>query len=545
MLPKEITPQVLIRIFLRRKWWVVAPFVLSIMVALFLMVVLPRTYKAETVILVQPQRVPEKLVMSTAANARLALISQQVMSRTRLETIVRDLNLYPDLRERQPMQKVVEMMRGKIDLQVTKADRRGRDETLNYFSIGFTHPNAAMAARVANTLASMFIEENLKSREEQAIGTTNFLDRELTSLKQKLEEQEGEIEAYRRKYMGELPEQFNTNLMAVQRLQSELLMTQQSLHAARARKILLQGQVTEMERNLGNMKTGNVAEEISEDARLSRVANLRGRLEELQLRYSDQHPYVARLKEEVAKAEQAIDTEEKPQDKPPAETKVSRMTASPEMMRMRMDYERILSQSKSEMQTVQSEIARLETAEAQIRDNVGMYQSRVDNAPHREQELRLLSRDYDMNKENYKSLLTRQMQAKTAENLEKMQKGEQFIILDPAIPPRTPESPNAMRVVLACVALGLLGGAGLAGAREFLDHSFWEDQTLADYLTLPVLATVPFVSTARQRHKERVKRLAFGAAAVVVLAGYSCGIYFLKSRDVVLNLPDLLGRIVE
>ena len=544
MLPKEITPQVLTRILLRRKWWVVVPFVLSIMVALFLMVVLPRAYKAETVILVQPQRVPEQLVMSTAANARLSLISQQVMSRTRLESIIQDLNLYPDLRERQPMQKVVETMRKQIDLKVTEATQRGREGAPNSFSLGFTHPNAAMAARVANTLASMFIEENLKSREEQAIGTTNFLDRELASLKQKLEEQEGEIEAYRRKYMGELPEQFNTNLMAVQRLQSELLMTQQSLHVARARKVMLQGQVTEMGRNLRNMKTGNVAEEISEDARLSRLTNLRGRLEELQLRYSDQHPYVARLKEEVAKAEEAIETEEKPPEQPPAETKVSRMNTSPEMMRMRMDYERILSQSKSEMQTVQSEIARLETAEAQVRDNIEIYQSRVDNAPHREQELRLLSRDYDMNKESYKSLLARQMQAKTAENLEKMQKGEQFVILDPAIPPKTPESPDAKRVILMCVMLGLLGGAGLAGAREFLDHSFWEDQTLADYLTLPVLATVPFVSTARQRHKERVKRLAFGAAALVVFAGYSYGIYFLKSRDVVLNLPDLLSGIV-
>ena len=417
VLPKQITPEAIIKIAWRRKFQILVPFVLAVMAGVFLVVVLPRTYQAETLILVQAQRVPEQYVRATVtidAGGRLATISQQVMSRTRLEKVIRDLNLYPELREQYPMEKIVGIIRDKIELKVGDKKRRN-DDALTSFTIAFTHHDPVVAAKVVNTLASLFIEEHLKVREEQAMGTTTFLERELELQKSKLEEQEKAIEEFKQSHMGELPEQLPSNIGSLQRFQEELSAVQASLSAARDRRVTIQGQMAQTEQGVRELGRGQEQTEHGGE----RSGGGGGRLRRRPDRDAAKQPRgpcgpairtsipwssalgcswekaEAQARERQAAAEQA----EASQPKTPVPASSPVETASSESARLLMAYQTHLNQLQQELQSVSSEIARLLTREEQLYEQIKLYQTRVDNTPQREQQLMSLTRDYTITME--------------------------------------------------------------------------------------------------------------------------------------------------
>ncbi len=558
MLPKQITPEAIIKIAWRRKFQILVPFVLAVMAGVFLVVVLPRTYQAETLILVQAQRVPEQYVRATVtidAGGRLATISQQVMSRTRLEKVIRDLNLYPELLEQYPMEKIVGIIRDKIELKVGDKKRRN-DDALTSFTIAFTHHDPVVAAKVVNTLASLFIEEHLKVREEQAMGTTTFLERELELQKKKLEEQEKAIEEFKQHHMGELPEQLPSNIGSLQRFQEELSAVQASLSAARDRRVTIQGQMAQTEQGVRELDAakskqsmvvndqGVVVAASGDD----QIETLRSSLAALRTRYTDEHPMVKRARMQLEKAEAqarerqaAAEQAEASQPKTPVPASSPVETVSSESARLLMAYQTHLNQLQQELQSVSSEIARLLTREEQLYEQIKLYQARVDNTPQREQQLMSLTRDYTITMENYRSLLGRQLEAKMAENLERMQKGEQFIVLDPAVPPKLPVSPDVRRILMACLLLGLVGGFGLAGLLEFTDRSFQNDQTLVEHLGLPVLATFPLIQSDGEKRRKKILGVAATVASLVIVAGYSVGILIIKSKGITIDVFRMVG----
>ena len=211
MLPKEYTPDIIIEILQRRKWWIIIPIVLSLMVMGILLIGLPRTYLAETLILVQAQRVPQDYIRSTVTidlDQRLRTISQQVTSRTRLLKVINDLNLGRQYSKNLSQEDLISTVRNNIRLGAA-------GKNMNSFTIGFLDREPEVAARAANALASLFIEENLKVREEQAKGTTSFLENELETMKERLEEQEKKLKSYKQQNMGELPEQLAANISTI------------------------------------------------------------------------------------------------------------------------------------------------------------------------------------------------------------------------------------------------------------------------------------------------------------------------------------------
>jgi len=480
---KAIKPEEIIEIILRRRWYIIIPFCLSMMIGIYFALTLPKVYSARTLILLQPQRVPAdyvRTVVSIDIDSRMNTLSQQILSRTNLEKIINEFKLYSGPKsENMFMEDKIEAMRKRITIDVTRSRRRS---AANSFSILFNGKDPEKVMRITNALANYFIGENLKTREAQAMGTSDFLDDELSSMRKRLEEVEQALKNYREAYMGGLPEQLESNLRILDRMQEQLIERRQNVTDAKNRLIAIENEISQGQ---SLQPTG----EIGTDDTLN-LDQLNAQLKQLQSRYTDRHPDIIRLKERIAD--------------------LSKEPLSP--LRNRQ-----LDDIKREIRTLKGEIS-------DIQKQVKIYEVRVEETPKREQELLSLRRDYDNINETYNSLLERKLEAELAVNLEKKQQGEQFRIIDPAKRPERPSDPDMKKLFMIFIAAGLGIGGGLVFLLEYLDTSFRKPNDIESYLGLPVLATIPVIlhpRDVRMKRLNQVLSIFFVIVAFALMAGFT------------------------
>ena len=479
---KSYTMDEYIEILRRRIWFIVIPFILIAAGGLIYAVTTPKQYKASTLVLVSPQRVPEAYVQATVTSRveeRLQSIAQEVMSRTRLEQIIAEYRLYEKERKRLSKEEVVELMRKNIKVELpTKKEEKG------YFTISFLGPDPNVVTTVANRLSSLFIEENLKIREQQAAGTTEFLTAELAQSKVKLDEMEAAVSQYKTRFMGQLPEQRETNLRILEQLQNQYQRVGENLRAAQDRKLFIQRQMTELELPIGS-QTGasgtrlpGGSSSLQQEMAMSRSGHAAGGtyesqqenlvrvLEALRTKYTENHPDVIAVKNRIANLER--------------NKKTYGVTTDPRYREL-----------KNQMALTDMEIRRLAGEERSIAGQMGAYRAKIEQSPAREQEMASLMREYQSTKEAHERLMRKSQEAQQAENLEKKQKGEQFRVIDPARLPEKPFSPDIPKILLISLLAGLGCGLGLAFVREQLDRSFRDAGDVETALGLKVLATIP------------------------------------------------------
>ena len=499
-------------IALRRKWYIVIPLVLSITASLGVFKLLPKTYKASTLILVQPQRVPESYVRPTitaSVTERLNTIGQEILSRTRLEKIIQEFNLYADLQKKAPMEVVVEKMRKEINVNV-QIRTQG---TPNTFSVSYQGEEPRIVMMVTNKLSSLFIEENLKVRELQAEGTSEFLSKELQAVEEELKKKDQSIRNYKERYMGNLPQQLDANLRILERLQPQLQTTNEAIKTAEDRSILLQNQIEQLKRmepprinaaGRSEAVTGPEGigdEEMREDPLILQLNNLKKDLNNVQSKYTENHPDVIDLKRKIASLEPRVKEVKELLKKQEAarEARIRNLRAKREGKTSENQpipvsdpaTERLLNQYRDQFNTAQLDAKRLRGEANNLKDQIILYQKRVEETPKREEELNFLMRDYDLIRANYKSLLEKKTQSQMAESLERKQQGEQFKILDPARVPVKPFKPELDKTLLLGAVIGLVAGLGLAWFRETMDQSLHSESELEAYLGLPVIAAIP------------------------------------------------------
>lgn len=493
----KITPELAVDIVVRRRWLIMVPFSIALIIGIYFAVVLPRVYEAKTMILVEGQRVPQNYVQSVVTedtSQRITTISQQILSRTNLEKIIKDFNLFsaPQLSQMYIEDKVANL-RKRISIDVIRDARRATEA----FTISFKDRDPERVMRVANGLATYFIDENLKARESQATGTSDFLESELETMRLRLEQLEEKIKNYRKTNMGELPEQLETNLRILERMQEDLSDRQQSLRDARSRLSGLQTQASSREPSVvvigGNQQSNEGT---------SSPAELRSQLEALQSRYTEKHPDILRLKKQIADLEAN------------ANANAAQNSESAMLNRVPFEMRQQISEAQREVQLIESEI---EALRVQIAD----YQKRVENIPKREQELLGLRRDYENIQTTYESLLTRKLEADIAVNMERKQKGEQFRIVDPAMVPQRPIEPDLKKLFLFTIAAGLGLGAGIALLLEFGIPSYRRPDEIEAQYQIPVLVSIPKLMQPKQLF---LKKLDFAAsitysAATFILLG--------------------------
>lgn len=502
MIPgKRYSPELLLEIANRYKWRMLVPAAIVGAVGCAITHYLPNRYRSETLILVVPQRVPESYVRSTVTTRiedRLQSIAQQIMSRTRLERVIQDFNLYPARRKSDNIEDLVERMRSNINVEIVKGDA---------FRVSFSAEDPRTAMRVVERLASFFIDESLRDREVLAEGTSEFLESQLEDARRRLVETEKRLEVYRRKHDGELPTQAEANMQGLHNTEMQLQALLDSLNRDRDRRLILERQIADASSPDVTPMIATPAKSDGETAMGTAAEQLRtaqANLQTLLLRLRPEHPDVGRLKRTIAELQRRADAEA-------AQRPVSAeapLTPTERVRRARLE------DANSEIEKLDLQIAEKSTEETRLRRVLGDYQTRLESVPTRESELAELTRDYSTLQQNYESLLSKKQEAQIAANLERRQIGEQFKIVDPARLPENPSSPDRPKLYGLSLALALAIALGVAALSEYSDRTMRTEDDVRLVFDFLVLATIPYIEPSKSRRR----RIAAAPVAVAVLA---------------------------
>jgi polysaccharide chain length determinant protein (PEP-CTERM system associated) len=507
---KLYTPEVLLRIAWRRRWLIILPAIAIATTVAGVTYRLPNRYRSDTLILVVPQRVPESYVRSTVTTRiedRLQSISQQILSRSRLERIIQDFDLYPDRRRTAIMEDVVDGMRSDIQVQVVKGDA---------FSVSYAASEPRTAMRVTERLASLFIDESLRDREQLAEGTNQFLESQLEETKRQLIDNEKKLEAYRRRHDGELPSQVDANLQGLHNAQMQLQALTDSMNRDRDRRLVLERILADAD-TVPDSNPPSTAHVTPGDAQPSggtaadQLSAAEAVLQAMQLKLTPEHPDVVRMKRTIVELQRRAEAEAaaRPVSEPPVPLKAGEVAR-----RNRV------KEAQGEIDNIDRQILAKLSDEKRLREELAEYQKRIEAAPTRENELIELTRDYDTLQHLYRDLLSKKEDSQISANLERRQIGEQFKILDPARLPQRPTSPDRPRLYLLGIAAALGVGLGLAAVLEYFDRTMRSEEDVRTALNLLVLATVPVLPglEASKGHHRRVVAVSVTVGAAVVLS---------------------------
>lgn len=470
-------------VVVRRKWLIASSIAISVIVAGVLCLVLPKSYRSNTLILIENPKIPEDIVKGIVGGSveeRLTMIQQQVMSRTLLSQVIEEFKLHQGSDSGMDLEPTLESLRKSI--KVDTVGTRGR--SIEAFTISYAHENPVIAMKVTAKLASQFIEENLKVREQMVTGVSAFLEQELNSAKAALETQEQAIGKFKAKHIGLLPEQMEANLRTLDRLQADLNAADEMLNKQNDKLSMVEKSIKEYEAS-GTTQTvpGSPSAHAPVDPLVVRLRELEKTLTTLSTEYKETYPDIAQTRKEIAEIKrQLVAKYGDPSNEKDADVA---KTFDP--------YLRELIRQRNEIRV---EVSSLRERRRRLAEHKNDFEFRVEQTPAREQELMILVRDYQNMKENYQHLLDKRLNAHVAENLEKRQKGEQFRVLDPANLPTKPEKPNRLLIML----VGLLGGCGaglaLAMGLEQLNPTFKRREEVEMLPGMRVLAAIPnFITT--------------------------------------------------
>ena len=518
MLPgRKYTPEDIAALAWRRKWIIVIAICVVTTAAIAVSLRLPDIYRSQTLILVIPQRVPESYIRSTVTTRiedRLRSLRQQILSRTRLERVIQDFNLYEEELKQRPMEQIIDEMRLNVGVDTVRDDA---------FQVSFTSTSPRTAMIVADRLATMFIEENLRDREGQADGTNDFLESQLKVARDRLEEHEQRLEAYRRQYSGELPTQLQSNLQVIQSTQAQIQTLTESINRDRDRRLSLErsmNEATDAPALAGDPMAGGGALPKSEETRaIEDLERARNELLILQQRLTPEHPDVAAKKRAVVLLEAKVRDLEVPSTPGTSETPSRTLSAAELIRRSRV------RQYQNEIDKLDGQIATKESEMQRLRQTMSDYQRRVEAVPGHESEMTSLMRDYDTLQKVYTDLLSKKENSQISANLEKQQVGEQFRMLDPARIPEEPFSPDRPKIATAAAAGGFALAIALIVFLEYRDSTLRTEDEIVRTLVLPVIAAIPIMAAVADVRRQRRNSALVGALTVVAVAGLSAAIW--------------------
>ena len=518
---RSYTPDDIARIVLRRRWIILVPFAIGVAFAPFLASVTPQRFRSETLILVVPQRVPDNYVKSTVTDSveeRLPAITEQILSRSRLERIIHDMDLYKAERDTQVMEDVVARMRSDVHIGLAATGKERADS----FRVAYVSDNAEVARKVTERLASLYIEQNVNDRESQAQSTSQFLGTQLEEAKRRLIDQEKKLEEYRKRNSGQLPTQLQGNLQAIQTANLQLQGLSESSNRALERRLLIERQIADFQAiplpsapapvDGLQVVPGTTAAQQLDAARARRTALLQ--------RYTADHPEVVSLERTIAELTSRVEGEAPLSG---TVTTTERVLSPAEAAQRK----KILD-LQAELAVVDLQLAGNRTEEQRLKRVISDYQAKVDAAPTRESELVELTRDYSTLQAGYLSLLMKREDSMIAANLESRKIGEQFKILDPASLPGKPYNERQRLTVMASGAItGLVLGLFVVVLLELRDSSYRREDEVNQSLSLPVLAMIPMMRSEKEvRTAKRRALLLDVAGSMLVVASLAVVVFW-------------------
>ncbi len=488
-----------VAILRRRLWVILLPAVLAAAGAYLFALKTPNLYTSQTLVMVEQPKVPEhyvRAVVTEQLNQRLGTMREEILSRQRLEPIIQQLGLFKDAIGRVPMEDLVDRLRKSITLRAVPSATEGGP--IPGFYVSFTASDPRLAQQVCSEITSVFMEENLRLREELALGTTDFLQKQLEEAKRKLDEQDARLADFKRRHIGQLPDQENTNLNILAGIRSQFEAVTQALSRAYQDKAYTESLLAQQIASREWSKAGGNPLTLEQQ-----LANLQAQLVTLQARYTSNHPDVIKMKNDIAQLK----------------NKIAALEAAEKNKPIEKNTEQAALNEPSQIQQLRNQIYYLERGikektleQERLQEQVRLYQSRVELSPLIEQQYKDVTRDYQTALGFYNDLLTKKNQSEMATDLERRQQGAQFRVLDPPNLPVKPSYPNRLAFAGGGLGGGLALGLALALLLELRDKSIRTDRDIEFYLELPALALVPSIGPENGEKKRFFKRATKPAA---------------------------------
>jgi len=478
----------------RRKVLLILPALIGLIIAGFVAMKLPSYYRSTTMILIEGQKIPDVYVKTTdqtPLSSRLNTLKQEIISRTRLQQVATELNLDKekvspsglrsylfslighDSEKELSNNNIVDRMKSNIEVKVIAHGTvmTGGYRNPDAFSVSYIARDPRLAMEVTKKLTTLFIQKHSALRERFAEGTSQFLNNELEVAKRHLRKQENSIEAFRTKHMGALPEQLDSNLRTLDRLQLEFQTVSSEIRTSLKKK-------NRLEARMADSTDADTPHPSELQVQLSKAEK---ELVGLSSRYNDNYPDIIMTKNRIKDLrERLLNSYNTGGLTNLSDTKVFN---GPQY-----------SKTYNDLQEVKGSLDNLNKRMEYIKKQTAMYEHRVEVTPENEQRLANIKRDYTISLKNYQSLLEKKLNARLSEHLEKSRKGESFKVLDPAFLPESPFKPNRVIITLYGGAAGLALGIGIILMLEFLNPAFMKAEDFAGVVPVPVLITIPTFS---------------------------------------------------
>jgi succinoglycan biosynthesis transport protein ExoP len=465
----------------RRKWWFIVPTILSVFVGVALVVFLPKEYVSMTTLGVTAPAVSPSLVNQSIQldnQERMRALSQQMLSLPILARVVKEEHLGSGTADDPQVVKL------RKDILITVPDpvaQTNEPRRLDTFVVAYSNPDPDRAQKIANHLATVFVDENSKTRTTQAEDTSAFIANQLRQSQTRLAELEERLRKAKEAHMGRLPEQTQANLQTLSGLRQQLESNATALRSEQDRLSMIERQIDGMKQGSSDLIAPSGRGDNAPLGPEARVAALQRELAAARATYTAKHPEVQRLVEELATAQKEAAAA---RDRPSSD-RLASLQLDPAYRQLMTDRE------MSRMR-----IKELERSGSDEQRQIEQYQARVEAAPMVEQQLTTVQRDYDLEKQQYSDLSAKLHTATIAESVERNRGGEQFTILYPATYPTEPAKPVPWRVMLLSIAGGICVGGALSLGREYLDRSVHDVHDLRDEFDVPVLGEIARIQAA-------------------------------------------------
>jgi len=484
-------PTGLIQSLIRRRWFFIAPFFSLGLIGYVVANMLPLLYRSSSTIIVEQQKVPELYVQPNVLmnlQRRLDSMTQQILSRTRMQRFIEDFGLYANERKKKSMDEVIDVMLKRANIELIQTSKGPND--LTGFRVNFSDIDPQMAQRVTNELTSLFIEQDARERTSQSQRTTAFLESQLEAAGKELADEEERVKRYKMSNLGQLPSQQESNLRILTSLEAQLTSVTAAMDRAEQQRTYLESMRTQLEVFKNLTAQGVPAATAAGDASsvkhdgasttlslaVSTLQDLWKQLNEASKTFTDKHPDVQRLKKEIADWENVV---------------------------QRLKLERISSaETELRLKAILLEIENGKRDSEVLRRRIREVQGQVSQTPVREQELAEITRQHENAKANFQSLLQKKNGSELSSNLEERQGGERFRLLDPASFPKKPEA--RQKIIIGCWAFAFAVGAGLTLLREMLDPTIHKQGDLTPFDNVPILARIPTLRIEREEKRRKL-----------------------------------------
>lgn len=465
----------------RRGWMLLVPTLLFPLIAVAITYRLTPTYTSQTLVLIEPQTVPDayvKPILAQDIDSRLSSMKEQILSRSRLEPIIMRFNLGE---ANMNMDDKVTTTRKNIGIVPIHSAIQGSGGLPGFF-ISFTASDPHTAQLVCREITSLFVSENLQAREQSAEGTTQFLKGQLDQAKSNLDSMDAKLAAFQREYMGALPEQQQTNMQMLTTLGTQLDAVTEGLARMEQDKSLEQALLAQE----SHQSLASGPARVSPQTQQLELQKLEAQEADLTTRYTADYPTVVAIQRQISDLRKQMAQSASAPAPSTAPATSAPQYDSPAVLQLRAQIAALgnaIQQKKNEQAGIQAEIR--------------LYQGRIQSTPMIEAKMKDLTRDHQTAQEFYDSLQTKMNQSQMATDLERRQEGEQFRVMDDANLPDEPTFPNRTKFAIGGAVLGLGLGLLIAALLEYRDKSVRSERDVWAFTKLPTIATIALLPDAK------------------------------------------------